>query len=250
MPTRHDTVSPGARKQSGVARSDGSERATSPLVSVIPAVRRGPLSFRCRSAAVALRPVPSAPNVYHLELRQFPHMTRAFNLDREALDVRFLRPFVAGELIEYDDRKWAPERTRLTVLEGPELSQVDRGLGRGWGLATKQGEDVTEQVVAEIHRGAEARPEVELLKDAIAEVARNRITFGDVVALAAAKQPLWRASEQLSLAEQAVWEMLHQGRLQMTEDDDAVARERWQPLVLRWSTWAGTTGDAITLRAL
>jgi len=190
------------------------------------------------------------PIVYHLELRAFPHTARAFNLDRATLDTRFLKPFVAGDPIDYEDRTWPPEKTRLTVLEGPAVGQSDRGLGRGWGLATKQGEDVTKQVLAEINRGADARPEVEFLKDAIAEVARTPITFPDAVALAAARRPLWRASEQLSLAEQAVWELLHQGRVQMLEDDETVDRERWQPIVLLWSTWAGTTGGELRLGAL
>lgn len=187
--------------------------------------------------------------MYHVELRQFPHVSRAFNLDREALDTRFLTPFVAGELIDYDDRRWGPERTRVTVLEGPELGPADRGLGRGWAMATKQGRDVTEQLLAEARRGAGARPDVEALKDALADIARTPISFPDTIALAAAAHPRWRASEQLALAEQAVWELLHQGRLQMFEDGAAVAAEGWQPVVLRWSTWAGTaTGAAITLR--
>lgn len=192
----------------------------------------------------------ASATVYHLELRQFPHTARAFNLDRATLDTRFLKPFVSGDSIDYEDRRWTSEKTRVTVLEGPAIDQADRGLGRGWGLATKQGEDVTEQVLAEIDRGAEARPEVELLKDAIAEVSRVPITFPDAIALAAARQPLWRASEQLSLAEQAVWELLHQGRVQIREDDEAVDRERWQPIVLLWSTWAGTTGVDLRLTAL
>jgi hypothetical protein len=187
--------------------------------------------------------------VYHLELRQFPHVARAFNLDREALETRFLKAFAAGEMIELEDRRWSPERTRLTVLEGPALGHGDRGMGRGWSQATKEGQDVTEAVLAEVHRGAEARPEVEALKDAIAEVAHRPIGFPDVIALAVVKQPLWRASEQLSLAEQAVWEMLHQGRLEMWRDDAAVPREGWQPVVLRWSTWTGDERDRLTLRA-
>jgi hypothetical protein len=188
--------------------------------------------------------------VYHLELRQFPHAARAFNLDRATLDTRFLKPFVAGEPIRYEDRTWPPEKTRVTVLEGPPLEQAELGLGRGWGNATIRGEDVTEQVLAEIDRGADARPEVELLKDAIAEVAEVPITFPDAVALAAARQPMWRASEQLSLAEQAVWELLYQGRLQMRDGDEAVEREQWQPLVLQWSIWAGTTGVELRLSTL
>jgi len=187
--------------------------------------------------------------VYHVELRQFPHVARAFNLDRAALDERFVKPFVAGDLIEYDDRRWGPEKTRLTVFEGPVQGQSDRGLGRGWAMATKRGRDVTEQVLAEARRGAAARPDLEMLKDAVAEVAHTPIAFPDVIALATARQPRWRASEQLALAEQAVWELLHQGRVQMYEGDQALAPGQWQPVVLRWSTWAGTTGGDITLRA-
>ena len=135
----------------------------------------------------------------------------------------------------------------MTVLEGPPFEQAELGLGRGWGNATKSGEDVTKQVLAEIDRGADARPEVESLKDAIAEVAQVPFTFPDAVALAAARQPLWRASEQLSLAEQSVWELLYQGRLEMRDGDEVVDREHWQPLVLHWSTWAGTTGIELRL---
>ena len=36
----------------------------------------------------------------------------------------------------------------------------------------------------------------------------------------------------------------------MREGDEAVERERWQPIVLRWSTWAGITGTELRLTAL
>jgi hypothetical protein len=117
------------------------------------------------------------------------------------------------------------------------------GMGRGWASATRTGEDITASVIEEAERGAQARPEVEALKDAIQEAAAGQLGFQDVMALAAAAHPHWRASEQLALAEQAVWEMLHQGRVQMTAGGDAVARERWQPLVVSWATWAGVGGD-------
>jgi hypothetical protein len=192
--------------------------------------------------------------VYHLELRSFPHTARAFNLDRETLDTRFVKPWSSGEIIEYDDRRWSPERTKLTVYEGEELSVAARGMGRGWGEVTRTSRDVTETVLAEISRGADARPDVEALKDAIAEVAGGERTIGfpDAIALAVAGHPLWRASEQLSLAEQAVWEMLHQHRLQMLRDGQRVPAEGWQDVVLRFAVWAGESdpdGPEIVLRA-
>lgn len=187
--------------------------------------------------------------MYHVELRQFPHVARVFNLSRDELDARFAGPWVTGAMIEHDDRRWAPERARLTVLEGPQLGPEQIGLGRGWAAAAKRCTDVTEAVIAAARRGAQARPEVEALKDALGEVAVNPITFQDVMALAAAAHPVWRASQQLELAEQAVWEMLHQGRLAMLLGDETIARERWQPLVLSWASWVDAGAHALRLRA-
>ena len=186
--------------------------------------------------------------MYHLELRQFPHVSRVFNLTGDDLERQFVRPWVAGVIIEHDDRRWAPERSRLKILEGPELRQDELGMGRGWATASKQGRDVTEAVIAEARRGAEARPEVESLKTAVQEVAANAITVQDVMALAAAAHPAWRPSEQLALAEQTVWEMLHQHRLTVTSGGEPVRREQWQPILLSWETWTGA-GPRIELRA-
>jgi hypothetical protein len=185
--------------------------------------------------------------MYHLELRQFPHVARAFNLERAVLQTRFLGPWVAGTMIEYNDRRWAPERTRLKIMEGAALRPEEIGMGRGWATVSRSCQDVTAAVLADAERGARARPEVEALKLAIEEVAANPISFQDVMALAAAAHPSWRASEQLALAEQAVWEMLHQERLRMTAAGRPVARERWQPFVLSWATWAGAGQEPVWL---
>jgi hypothetical protein len=186
--------------------------------------------------------------VYHLELRQFPHTARVFNLKRGEVDTRFVRPWVKGEMIDHDERRWAPERTRLKILKGPAVRLDELGLGRGWGQATKDSEDVTDAVVAQAERGAQARPEVEALKEQVAQAAGQVIHFGAVAALAGAAHPGWRASEQLSLAEQAVWELLHQERLTMVAGGEPVPRVQWQEVVLRWSTWAAAGGARYALR--
>ncbi|MGI8715821.1 MAG: hypothetical protein ACR2NR_22095 [Solirubrobacteraceae bacterium] len=184
------------------------------------------------------------PDVFHLELRQFPHVARVFNLDRDELDGRFLRPWVVGTMIDHDDRRWAPERCKLKVLDGPEVRADELGLGRGWGAATKESLDVTDAVIADAQRGAQSRPETEALKEALLEVAVRPIGFADVIDLAAIGHPGWRASEQLSVAEQAVWELLHQGRVTMLADGEAVAPERWQEVVLRFATWKSGREDS------
>jgi hypothetical protein len=186
--------------------------------------------------------------MYHLELRQFPHVARIFNLSREEVEARFVRPWIGGTMIEHDDRRWAPERSRLKILEGPELRTADLGMGRGWAAAARSSTDVTDALLAQARRGVEARPELEALKLAIEEVAAHPITFQDVMALAAAGHPTWRASEQLALAEQAVWEMLHQSRLAMIVAGEPVARARWQPVVLSWATWAGAAEEPFALQ--
>jgi hypothetical protein len=181
--------------------------------------------------------------VFHIELRQFPHVARAFNLSREELDGRFLAPWVGGTIIEHDDRRWSPERSHLKIFEGPQLRPDEIGMGRGWASVIKTSKEVTEALIAQARRGAQARPEVEALKVAIEEVAAHPITFKDVMALAAAGHPHWRTSEQLALAEQGVWEMLHQSRLTMLAAGEPVPRERWQPIVLSWATWTGDGPD-------
>jgi hypothetical protein len=186
--------------------------------------------------------------VYHLELRQFPHTARVFNLERAEVDTRFVVPWVKGEMIDHDERRWPPERTRLKVLMGPAVRLDELGLGRGWGQATKDSEDVTDAVLAQAERGAQARPEVEALKEQIAHAAGQVLNFGAVAALAGAAHPGWRASEQLSLAEQAVWELLHQERLTLVAGGEPVAPAQWQEVVLRWSTWAAGSEARYRLR--
>jgi len=194
-----------------------------------------------------------ASSRYHIELKAFPHVARAFNLDRETLDARFVKPWAAGEMIDYDDRRWAPEKTRLTILEGPPVAAAERGLGRGWAEVTRHARDVTEVIVAESHRGVEARPELETLKATLVETCGAAgLAFGDVVALAAAAHPGWRVSEQLALAEQAVWEGLHQGRLALLADDAAtpVEPECWQEIVLSWAMWTGEADPPVRVGAV
>jgi hypothetical protein len=165
-------------------------------------------------------------------------VTRVFNLDRAELDARFLRPWTEGAMIDQDERRWAPERTRLKILEGPAVRTDELGLGRGWGAVTKDCEDVTDAVLAQAGRGARARPEVEALKEQVVRHAGEPIGIREVVLLAGDAHPGWRASEQLSVAEQAVWELLHQQRLTMLAGGRPVDQERWQEVVLGFSTWA------------
>jgi hypothetical protein len=177
--------------------------------------------------------------MFHVELRQFPHVARAFNLTREQLEAQILAPWVAGSQLELQDRQWSADKAKLTIVEGSALRPDEIGLGRGWGNATKRGEDVTARLLAETERAA-APPPGDELREAIVEVcARVPVALGEIVALVGAQEPQRRPSELLARAEQAVWELLHHGRIALLEHGEPVAPDCWQKLLLSWSSWTG-----------
>ncbi len=60
------------------------------------------------------------------------------------------------------------------------------------------------------------------------------------VSLARVAAPRARASERLAIAEQAVWELLHERRADLARpgaEPQALAASEWEPLLLAWSTW-------------
>jgi hypothetical protein len=192
--------------------------------------------------------------MFHVELRQFPHVARAFNQTRDELEQRFLAPWTAGAIVEWGDRKWAPERSRLTVLEGPELRPDEIGLGRGWANATRGGEDVTERVLARALESAGGGASLRALKqEVLGMCGATRVDVRETVLLASALHPELRVSDRLALAERAIWELLHEGLVTMICEDDGqsrpVASEQWQSLLLRWSTWGEQAAPTVSLEA-
>jgi hypothetical protein len=173
--------------------------------------------------------------VFHVEVRQFPHQTRSFNLTREELEARILAPWVSGEAVELNDRRWEPARARLTVYEGPQLSADQLGLGRGWANVTREGEDVTARLLAAV---AHPPPVADLKREVVACAAAGPARIGALVELVGERYPQSRVSERVALCEQAVWELLHEGVVHLVRAGAPVAREEWQTLLLSWETWA------------
>ena len=194
--------------------------------------------------------------MFHVELRQFPSSVRRFNLTREQLDERIIVPWLAGESIELDGRGYQPEKAKLKVIEGPELRTDEIGMGRGWANAARAGEDITERLLAEVRAVAAPSAQDALVEEfkaavlaACAADPAGRLPLREVAALAGAWHPRSRVSEQLALAERAVWELLHHGRVELhaPSEGDAVPREGWQPVVLAWPSWSG--GASISARS-
>jgi hypothetical protein len=174
--------------------------------------------------------------VFHVELRQFPHQARAFNLTRSELDARIVGPWVSGAPVELDDRRWSPERARLTIYEGPELAGDQLGLGRGWANVTRTGQDVTARVLAE---AAQAPAVTDFKREVVDRCAAGPLALGVIVELAAERYPQARVSERLALCEQAVWELLHEGAAVLVRAGACVARDEWQGALLSWEAWRG-----------
>lgn len=197
--------------------------------------------------------------MFHVEVRQFPHVARAFNLSAEQLHARIVGRWVRDQMVELDDRRWAPERARLTIYEAPQLDPSDLGLGRGWANVTRTGSDVTDRVLAAARTqlsaaspgavaaapspvAAPAPPAVAALKQRLLEeVARDRVSLQRVPVMATDQELGVRASKRLAIAEQAVWELLHEGRVRLLDDGATIERDRWETVVLAWTSWSAGT---------
>ncbi len=88
--------------------------------------------------------------VYHLELRQFPHNVCRFNISEAELREQVLVPWAQEKWIEFGERKWSPHQATLTVLRGPRIPFGQLTMGRGWRTAQRDGEEVTEELLARV----------------------------------------------------------------------------------------------------
>jgi hypothetical protein len=179
--------------------------------------------------------------VFHLELRQRPHVSRAFNLGERELRDRFLLPLASGRPLVYADREWEPRKTKVTVYEAPELRPDEIGMGRGWANVTRSGSDVTERLLAELRSGPDRPPALGPLKERMLDhLADGPLALADAVGMADDLLDGHRASERLAVAERAVWELLHEGALELLADRDSppVGRDAWEPLLLSWTAWS------------
>jgi hypothetical protein len=187
--------------------------------------------------------------VFHLELRQFPHVSRAFNLSRDELEAQFARPWCSGLPIQHDERRWEPGKAKLTIYEGPEIALLEMGLGRGWQNVGRTSQEVTETILAQSQRAAEGRSALEMFKATLRGAARRPVSFPEVLGLAREEFPGSRPSEQLGLAEQAVWELLHQGRVALHGPGGQLNGEAWAAVVMSFDTWIGEAEPELMLEA-
>ena len=171
--------------------------------------------------------------MYHVELREFPHNTHAFNLDEERLRTEVLDPFARGEIFELGGRAWVPQRTKLTVLEGAELPLHALSMNRGWNNARRKAQDVTSAVLATLEAGpptpapsaASASSEEVVVRDILARCAMGPLSLAAVWDRAEIAAPDGSSGDWLVLAQGAVSKLLADERvtLRRGEEPDAPA---------------------------
>jgi hypothetical protein len=186
--------------------------------------------------------------MFHVELRQFPYVARVFNLTPDELQTRVLGAWVRGEVVELDDRHWGPEKARLTIYEGPQLKPEEMGLGRSWGNVTKHCTEVTEQLLtlerqaAASAGGGNRAPEAasRLQAEILERCALGELVVSELIELLSRRHPDWRVSDRIALAEQSIWQLLHQGRLTISWADGGppIEKDAWGPVLLSWRTWS------------
>ncbi len=131
--------------------------------------------------------------MFHVELRQFPHVACRFNLTEAELWV-LVEPWSREQWIEFGERKWNPHQAHMTVLEGPHLPVEELAMGRGWRNAQHRSEDVTERVIAQA-RDADSDVELQPL------LGPDPAALLQAWRLAAQRRPELSPSESLALAE-------------------------------------------------
>jgi hypothetical protein len=158
--------------------------------------------------------------VFHVELRQFPHAVRKFNLGRAELEQRIVGPWTRGQAIGLDDHRFAPDRAKLAIYEGRGLEPDEIGMGRGWANVTRTGEDVTGRLLEESRHAVQSPPRLDAVKQALlAQSGQAPFTLAQTLTLIGELQGAPAEGERLELAARAVWELLAEGRLALSRPE-------------------------------
>jgi hypothetical protein len=165
-------------------------------------------------------------------------VARAFNLSEPAVRGQFIAPLQAGGVFTYADQEWEAARTKLTILEGPELRGNELMMGQGWANAQKVAGDVTNRILRGPSKPSARDPVLDRLKERLlGRLAAGPVALGEVVVLAQDLMRSRRVSELVAAAELAVWELLHEGLAALEADRAPVPAEEWQARLLSAESW-------------
>src|SRR5436305_15037874 len=86
--------------------------------------------------------------MFHIEVRQFPHSIRRFNMTPVEVG-HLVEAWLAGRPVELGERSLLPQEPRLTILEGPRLADHQLSMGRGWRTAQREAAALTERILGQ-----------------------------------------------------------------------------------------------------
>ena len=199
--------------------------------------------------------------MYHVELREFPHNTHAYNLDAARLRATILERFVRDEVFQLGGREWIPARTSLTILEGEQLPLHMLSMGRGWNNARRKAKDVTVEVLAaakatsapERAAAVGAREDV-VVRDILARCAMGPLSLATVWDRAEIAAPEAASGEWLTLAQGAVGKLLAEGRVVLRRGDDpdapAIAVDEVEAVLRTREAWGSDRASALFVHSV
>jgi hypothetical protein len=202
--------------------------------------------------------------VYHVELREFPHNTHAYNLDLERLRATVLDFFVRGEIFELGGQQWIPARTKIAILEGDELPLHALSMGRGWNNARRHGKDVTAELLAAAQADVAPAPtaaadragaerEAAVARDILARCAMGPISLAAVWDRAEIAAPQASSGDWLVLAQKAVTQLLSEGRVALRRgeaaDSPAIAADEVEAVLRTREAWGSERATALFVHA-
>jgi hypothetical protein len=218
----------------------------------------------------------AASPVFHIEMRQFPHTARRFNLSREEIHGRFLGAWLRGVVVELDSQQFQPGRAKISIYEGRRLETAELGIGRGWQNAVRTGADVTQRELEAARSALDAarsaappNPARARVADADADAAAaaaavaavkhelldlcavGPVAVSQALVLASGANPTARVSARLAIAEHAVGTLLQEGHVHLVRvgETEPVAAMDWGSLLLAWGTWAASPPSVMLVAA-
>jgi hypothetical protein len=196
--------------------------------------------------------------VYHLELREFPHNSHAYNVEPARLEATILDPWVRGEIFEFGERQWIPQRTKLTILEGERLPLHALSMGRGWNAARRKGKDVTEELLETAraklpHAALDADNEQAVARDILARCADGPLSLAAVWDRAEIAAPDASSGEWLVLAQSALLRLISGGQIVLCRGEAAtaptIATDEIEPVLRTREAWSSDSANALFVHA-
>jgi hypothetical protein len=133
---------------------------------------------------------------FHVEVSTGMRHARVFNRGHDELWREIVEPWLDERPIQLGDRDWDPGKSRLKILEGPELATPELSFGQGWANAERSAADVTRKTLAEVAEAKGHRPAPTAIEVEVDSLDRALAALGEMTAGRVARQIEWPAAQR------------------------------------------------------